>query len=128
VVLIDRPLSGYRHHGRNFHKTTASFYGLRFASPDAVQRSGRSRHAVLARLLREPERFGWLIGEDRYWRALDRQCGTDQQGLHEFYAEPQMQDLFAEHYPALCSAFGGARVERELRQRLPEAFFARLAA
>lgn len=117
-AVIERTLSAYRMHNTNASNALPSMFHLRTAKRERAQAQERQRQEILRILLSRAESFSWLI-KDRYWQAIDQQSGRTKDALIAYYADPEIQEIIADHLPQLIRAFGRPKVLQELRQRLP---------
>jgi hypothetical protein len=119
-AVIDRTLSAYRIHGESTANALPSMAQMRTAKKQAVADSKRSRQVILRTLLSRADNLSWII-EDRYWHAVDQQSGETGEALAAYYANPEIQQIFADYLVELIGAFGNEVVTRELGGRLPSA-------
>ena len=121
-AVIDRTLSAYRIHGESTANAFPSMAQMRTAKKSAAGNSKRNRQFILRTILARADRLSWII-EGRYWQAVDQQSGETGEALAAYYANSEIQQIFAESLIELVLAFGIEVVQKELSLRFPSEEF-----
>jgi hypothetical protein len=119
-AVIDRTLSAYRIHRDSDANVLPSMAQMRTAKKPAAATAQHTRHFVLRTLLQRADSLSWII-KDRYWQPVDQQSGEESKVLGAYYADPDIQQIFADHLAELIGAFGTEVVMSELGARLQSA-------
>jgi len=119
-AVIDRTLSAYRIHDESTANAFPSMAQMRTAKKEAAANSIRNRQVILHTLLGRADSLSWII-KDRFWQAVDQQSGETGEALAAYYANPEIQQIFADHLVELIGTFGTEVVTRELGGRCPSA-------
>ena len=117
-AVIDRTLSAYRIHAESASNVFPSMAQMRTSKKRAVANSMLSRQFVLRTLLGRADSLSWII-KDRYWQAINQQSGEIDEALAAYYANPEIQQIFAENLIALILAFGIEVTITEFNPRFP---------
>ena len=121
-AVIDRTLSAYRVHARHGDKARPAFVSMLHmrTEPEAQAAAARrSRYCTLRTLMQRAGSLRWII-KDRYWQAVDQQSGeTTEKTLAAYYAEPEVQQVFADYFVELIRDFDEQTVLHEFALRLP---------
>jgi glycosyltransferase involved in cell wall biosynthesis len=114
---IDRPLSAYRHHGRNRYGAMPSIDGLQIGTRAGVNRSAVRRRDITRELVSRPAAFKHLA-PGHFWRLMDAPAAVHTASLTEYYTNRQVTKLLEENLYHLMTAFGETAVREELTARM----------
>ena len=127
TLLIDRPLSSYRIHGRNdFTRFVRFGSGVHHGNPAAEARNQQIRKMVIATAMERITEIEWFFNDRgvRFWHAFDTIPSRVGKELRAFHVG--LADDFIANFDKFLQAFGPRRLFRELRWRLPRREFARV--
>lgn len=117
TILISRPLSAYRIHGKNDYSALPSLRGMPRSLSRTAGRPGPSHLRVTIWLIDRLDEIMMLTGSDRYWEVFSTATGLWSQPRLT-YSHSEFRAILARRYKQLVSHFGEARVYRELRRKI----------
>ncbi len=115
-AVIDLPLSAYRVHGSNYFAQQETLDPLSKGTKEYAEKSRRDRLISAEILLREPEKFSWLLGVS-YWRVFDQCAGAGSDGSQRIFRQREVREMFARHMESLIAAHGEAKLGSEIARR-----------
>jgi glycosyltransferase involved in cell wall biosynthesis len=115
-AVIDLPLSAYRVHGSNYFAQQETLDALSKGTKEYAEKSKRDRLVSAEILLREPEKFNWLLGGN-YWRVFDQCAGAGSDGSRRIFRQRDVREMFARHMEPLIAAHGQAKLGSEIARR-----------
>ncbi|ODT24193.1 MAG: hypothetical protein ABS54_09945 [Hyphomicrobium sp. SCN 65-11] len=115
-AVIDLPLSAYRVHGDNYFARQETYDALSKGTKEYAENSRLDRLASAELLLREPEKFSWLLGGS-YWRVFDQCAGAGADGSRRTFRRPEAREIFARNIEPLVLTHGKVALGREIARR-----------
>ncbi len=116
TALIDVPLTIYRLHGTNFFSAREMIAGLRNSTAEYVETHGSDQYENVEVVLRQAERFRWLLGVRRFWEVVDQATCCEGDVL-PFYRTDDAEDVFTRTAATTIAAVGPAAYVAAVRGR-----------
>ena len=117
-ALIDRHLSAYRVHDKNYFAERESVHNLRKGRLECQARHGQERRELIHFLFERAEHFEPLLSKKRYWEIVCQFAGGLRKRSGKFRSNPASLQLFIDNYESLRLAFGETYLLSKLRQLL----------
>jgi glycosyltransferase involved in cell wall biosynthesis len=117
-AVIFQPLSMYRYHGRNIYSLSPPLPGVSISAREGGAYERGLRRIVLRTLTAGAERFIKILVGNRFWETVNLLPGFEGSRVDEYFADPNVQTIFAETFDELSAVLGTPAVLWELRLRM----------